>query len=493
MLRPSTCISEKDLQKGEKDLVLDAAWATMTGALSGGVVLVAFALSLGAGPMIIGLLSAIPFIAQIAQLPSIALIEHVRKRKRVGVVVITTSRIVILLLVFIPFIPDKRIALTLLIAGQVAIALLGSICACAVNSWLHQLIPSERRGAFFAKRLLWGTLMGVAGSLIAGQFIENATGEDQVFAFAACFFVSAMAGFTSSFYLARAPEPQMQGENLQGFISVLKHPLRDINFRRLLIFLGSWTVASNIAAPFLAVYLLRQLGYSVWMVMILGMAGQLANAITLYWWGQLSDRFSNKNVLWVALPIYFICTAAFVLADQPNRPWLGLTLLWVLHVLMGAASGGIGLATGNLGLKLAPQGQGTAYLAMVGIVSSVAGGVAPLAAGLAATWFETQQLSLLIRWTSAVKSSEVAVFAFAHWEFLFLISALSGLYVIHCLTRVKEDGELSDQTLVQQFAIEAARTVVNSSSVGVALGFLFPFRRLTHWRTKRFQKPLDPP
>ena len=41
----------------------------------------------------------------------------------------------------------------------------------------------------------------------------------------------------------------------------LRAPFRDRNFRSLLVFLGAWTVASNMAAPFLTVYLIRQLGY----------------------------------------------------------------------------------------------------------------------------------------------------------------------------------------------------------------------------------------
>ncbi|HLL17775.1 MAG TPA: hypothetical protein VK439_03240 [Rubrivivax sp.] len=65
-LRPAAAITAPALEKGKRALVADAAWASMTGALSGGVVVVAFALELGAGPRAIGLLGAIPFMAQVA-------------------------------------------------------------------------------------------------------------------------------------------------------------------------------------------------------------------------------------------------------------------------------------------------------------------------------------------------------------------------------------------------------------------------------------------
>ena len=48
-------------------MVHDAAWASLVGSLYGGVILVGFALELDASPFVIGLLTAIPFLAQLAQ------------------------------------------------------------------------------------------------------------------------------------------------------------------------------------------------------------------------------------------------------------------------------------------------------------------------------------------------------------------------------------------------------------------------------------------
>jgi MFS family permease len=147
-------------------------------------------------------------------------------------------------------------------------------------------------------------------------------------------------------------------------------------------------------------------------------------------------------------------------------------------VVMGAAAGGIGLATGNIGLKLAPQGQGTAYLAAISLVGSVAGGVAPVLGGALAEWFEASQLAVLVRWASGERSGEIKVLAFAHWEFLFAISAALGLYAAHALSRIREGEEHSERAVMQQFALEAMRTVNHISSIGGMLGNLSAFGRL---------------
>jgi MFS family permease len=482
-LHPDPSVSPEQLAAAKRHLVADAAWASLTGALSGGVLLLAFALALGAGPMAIGLLAAIPFLAQAAQLPAIALVERVRQRKRIGVIALNVARGLILLLALLPFLPRSGLQLPLLIGAQVVIAVLGSVAACAVNSWLHQLLPPEGLGAFFSRRLLAATALACIGTLAGGLLVDHLPVADPLHAYALAFAAAGLAGFASSFYLGRSPEPRMQAAGPPASLRArLKVPLEDRNFRSLLVLLGGWHLASNLAAPFLTVYLIRQLGYGLSTVTMLWVTSQLANALTLLLWGRLSDRLSNKAILAVALPAYFACMLGLVFTRVGEPYGIALALLFLVHVIMGAAGGGIALATGNLGLKLAPQGQGTAYLAAIGLVSAVAGGVAPLAGGVIVQWFESSQLSVVVRWASPARENEMSILSFAHMEFLFALSALLGLYVLHALSRIREGDEISERRVMQELALEALRTVNHLSSIGGLLGGVFSFERLSERR-----------
>lgn len=484
-LQPDTApISDARLREGQQALVLDAAWASLSGALSGGVILVAFALALGARPVVVGLLAAIPFIAQAAQLPAIVLVEKLRQRRRIGVLTISAARVLVLALAAVPFLPAGTLSpLAAVVALQVGISVLVAVGSCAVNSWLHQLVPGQQLGAFFSRRLFAGTALACVGTLGAGLLVDHLPLDDKLHAYAVAFAAAALAGFVSSVYLARAPEPPMRNAGPPvPMAAKLRTPFRDPNFRRLLVFLGAWNLASNAAAPFLTVYLLKQLGYGLGTVTALWVTSQLANALTLYLWGRLSDRLSNKAILAVALPVYFICTLGLVFVDIGQSPTVKLALLLVLHVAMGAASGGIGLATGNLGLKLAPQGEGTTYLAAIGLVSAVAGGIAPMAAGSLAQALQMAELSVLVRWVSPVEHNELAVLAFAHWEFVFALSALLGLYVMHALSRIEEGREISERLVIQEFALETVRAFTQLSTIGGALGSFFSFERLNERR-----------
>jgi MFS family permease len=475
-LAPVDEVPPEALPAAQRLLVRDAMFASVTGAFSGGVILVAFALALGANAQQIGLLAAIPIIAQLAQLPATVLIERIRQRRKIGVLTITTARVVIASFALIPFIPDHSTALDVLIVAQMAIAVLHAVGGCAVNSWLHHLVPRERLGDFFARRLFWSTTSACIATLAAGFMIEHLPLDNRVHTYALAFVLAGVAGLLSSYYLARAPEPRMQPDpHWVGWSARLRAPFQDPNFRRLLLFLGAWSVASNLAAPFLTVFLIRQLGYPLTVVTGLWVTSQIANALTLYVWGRLSDRLTNKAILAAALPVHFISMFVLVFGDAVQDPALRLALLVGIHVLMGVAGGGIGLATGNLGLKLAPSGRGTAYLAAIGVVSAIAGGATPIVAGSLAYTLEVSELSAVLRWVHSAEAREFTVVRFAHWEFLFALSALFGLYVMHALSRVREGREISEGVVIQEFALEAVRSVNSLSSLGGSVGAIFPF------------------
>jgi len=210
-LSPDPSVSPEAMAEGQRALVRDAAFASLTGALSGGVILVAFAL----GPMQIGLLAAIPLMMQAVQLPGIALVERLRQRRKIAVVVITLARLVILALALLPFVADLPNRLGWLIAAQFVICALGSLGACAVNSWLHQLIPRTGLGDFFAKRLFWGTAFACAGTLAAGLLVDHPAFRGSLAAYGWAFAAAGSAGLISSYYLARAPEPLMVPSNTE--------------------------------------------------------------------------------------------------------------------------------------------------------------------------------------------------------------------------------------------------------------------------------------
>jgi MFS family permease len=488
-LEPQDCVNPHEVEYAKRLLVHDSAWATVCGALFGGVVLAGYALQAGAGPLEIGLLAAIPYLSQMLQLPATLYIDRKGRRKRLAVPLLAGARLIIVGLALLPLWPTSAASVPLLLLGKFGICAFSSVAGCAVNSWIHQLLSGQPLGQFFSRRLFAGTVLGCVFTLAVGWLVEHPPQGEPNLAYAIAFAGSGIAGLISTVYLARCPEPRtLPAGPAVSVRSKLAAPFRDPAFRPLLVMLAAWNFASNFTAPFLTVYLLQQLGYGMATVTGLWVVNQATNALTLYSWGRVSDRLSNKAVLSVALPVFFACTVALVFARAGAPYGLQLALLVGVHAMMGVVGGGIGLATGNLGLKLAKPSEGTSYLAAVGLVSSVAGGLAPLVAGVVAQWLQDNQFSLVVRWVSQSATREVSVLHFQHLEFLFAIGALLGLGVMHALSRVREGEEVSERRVVQEMLFEAQRTVDQISSAGGLLSSLFAFDRFTErrmWFRKR--------
>jgi len=193
---------------------------------------------------------------------------------------------------------------------------------------------------------------------------------------------------------------------------------------------------------------------------------QMMNFWFLRTWGRFSDRYSNKSVLGVSGPLFIGCMLAFAFTTMPEKHVLTIPLLIVIHLLMGISTAGVTLASGNIGLKLAPKGQATAYLAANSIVNSFAAGIAPVLGGRFADFFADRQLSLMLKWTSPGKELTFQTLSFQHWDFFFLFAFLFGLYSIHRLTRVKEAGEVAEKIVVSELISEVRSEIRNLSTAG---------------------------
>lgn len=250
-----------------------------------------------------------------------------------------------------------------------------------------------------------------------------------------------------------------------GLAEQLRRPLGDGNFRQLILFLGTWQFAINFATPFFTVYLVRQLGYDMTVVMSLSIASQVANAITLRNWGAAADRFANKSVLLVAAPLYIMCIAAMIGGSQIADDRLRLAWLAGLHLLMGAAVAGVTLATANIALKLSPRGEAASYLAASAVVTALAAGSAPILGGMLADFFAARELELVGRWTNPEGVYTYLSLALSNWDFYFLLSALFGLYALHRLGFVREAGEVGRDEIVRHMLRETRGTIHNFSTV----------------------------
>lgn len=477
---PSDTLSPPQVEDGLVWLHRNGLGSQVMDSLTVGAFLTAFALELGASNAVIGLLAAIPHLTQIAQIGGVYIADRVHNRRVIALTFTSLSRPMYLLMAAAALLTSSHAALGLLIVAFTLRYLTTAFMASAWNSWVRDLVPDARLGRFISRRLRDMTVIGIVLGLGAAALIDFWGSWFKVnvrYAYAILFVGAFAGGIFSTWCMSKMPEPRQPSVTSDiALIHRLGRPLRDQNYRRLLLFLGSWNFAINLAAPFFMVHMLKRLELDLSLVIALTLLSQLFNVAVLRSWGAIADRMSNKSVLSVCVPLFVACIFAWTFTTFPEPHRWTLPILIVVHALTGIATAGVVLASGNIALKLAPRGDATAYLANNSLVNSAAAGIAPIFGGLLADFFAERQLSLTFHWHSPSGDLVFDTLNVAQWDFFFLLATLVGLYSIRRLARVRETGEVQEVMVLNEFYLEAKRMVQNLSSIaGLRQATEFPF------------------
>jgi len=152
---------------------------------------------------------------------------------------------------------------------------------------------------------------------------------------------------------------------------------------------------------------------------------------------------------------------------------------------MGLSSAGVSLASGNISMKLAPEGQATSYLAANTIVNSIAAGIAPILGGKFADFFANRQLDWVLNYKSPAGEFNLPTLNLQQWDFFFVIAFIIGLYSIHRLSLIKEVGEVEGKVVFNELITEVRSQVRTLSSVeGLRQMISFPFTVVRDLTTK---------
>lgn len=466
VFQPAEVLTSETQEKALQWVLRDGLAAQALTTLNGGPFLVAFAILLGASNAQIGLIAAIPTVANIFQLSTVRILRRVPNRKLLTVGASFFGRLMYLPIALLPLWLDMHV-LSMVILLLIVNHSLGAISAGSWSAWMRDLIPGERLGGFFSHRMAISQTLGVVLSLLAAfylDYVELRKPEWQLESYAWLFTLGAMCGMLSVYLLYRTPEPRMKPLETDVF-ALLKKPFQHLNFRNLIIYQATWNFAVNLAAPFFTVYLLKRLDYSLTYVIGFTVLSQVSNIFFLRLWGRYADTYSNKAVLSICAPLYLCCILLWTFTTLPDAYWFTMPLLVIIHILGGIATAGTSLSASSIGLKLSPQGDAIAYLSVMSFVNSASAGFAPIVGGLCADFFLNKQLSFNISWMSGEELTVLNALSFEQWDFFFVISFLLGLYALHRLAYIEEIGAKAEGKLLNEIRREIRREMQNLSTV----------------------------
>jgi MFS family permease len=321
----------------------------------------------------IGLISSIPSLMSIvAMIPGAIWLNHLASKKMFTALNILIARLLLMLIVFIPFVPGNNLAWILICM----IAVMSLPTALATLSWqslIGDLVPDVRRGNFFSRRSRLLTIVGMIATFFAG-YIINVFDQSDPFPFQIIFTLGFLFGLMEIYYLLKHHElPRTIMVNKVKVIHKMKSITKQFKDRQYISFLVCailFNFGWQMAWPLFTIYQINDAHATALWISIFTVANQLSQIVSYKWWGTFSDRYGNSMMLFVAslgmmsAPILTILSKNFIYLTIVNL-WTGLFVAGTVMLLF------------NQLLKVSPSENRTNYLANYNIMIAIAGVVAP--------------------------------------------------------------------------------------------------------------------
>jgi MFS family permease len=348
--------------------------------LLSGPYLTGYLIHLGANAAQIGLVLAIPPLANVIQLLSAWWMQRVKSRLRPIVLGLGFTRIVWVLTGFIPFIlPQEAWVITFIL-----MFFLSWVAAAASSliwsSLISDIVPEEVRGRFFGIRNTIAFTMGSISIMIGGLLLERYPGG---VGFALIYAISGILVVINIIQLSLHPDPPFIKSEAKSDRELFLKPLRDRLFFGTTAFLSVWIFLQNLVIPLFTYVMLDILKLPYFPhVSVIMTIQNIAMVASFYIWGRLNGRISTQKLLLWTLPILALCCMAWGMLE-----WMPVFIVLVMvHILLGIGAGGFNQLAFVFVVGDTPKTERPMYIAFFGALTGFMGFVGPVVGGLIYEW-----------------------------------------------------------------------------------------------------------
>jgi len=351
-----------------------AGWGGMVG--FGETYFAAFALAIGLGELMAGLVASLPMLAGgIMQTVSPLAIRRWGSHKHWVVCCATVQA-----LSFLPLV----IAACYGRIGPVALLWVvamywgaGLATGPAWNTWIGTLVPPSLRAGFFASRTRASQAAVLLGFFLGGVALQWTAGHGRVLtAFAALFAIAGLCRLGSVWMLARHSEPIPIPAKMREIPwRQMRRHLTACSGGQLLIYLVAVQAAVQMSGPYFSPFMLEKLKFSYGEYVALISVAYLAKVMALPVWGRLAERLGAYRLLWIGGVGIVPISATWILSQH-------LAWLFVLQVISGIVWGAYELAFFLLFFESIAEEERTSLLTAYNLLNSAAWVIGALTGGL---------------------------------------------------------------------------------------------------------------
>lgn len=360
--------NEKDYQKSRKLYIVSDTASQMLSSFAGGVFLVTLMSSVGITEGNIGIILSMGELSAFFQLITMNYVQHLVKFK-LFICIATLQKVWFAFIYFIPLFawPNSVKAVVLILCYFTA-----NICirlgTPPTNDWVADLVPSNVRGRFFARKEGIAVFFTVLVSLIMGIMLDYYKNTRLLQGFVVTGAVISFLAIVNVVSVILMKEPKKglvneQGKEIHGRLakrlvqkqreqdkssvsSEIRHALRDSSFLKVLILNCMWMTAYFVAMPFNFSYQLNELKLSYTYITVISFVCSLLRILITPAVGKAADRVGMVKTVERGMALVTLHYLVMVFARASNG-YLTYTVATIFSCCAWAYTG-----IGFLGIQL---------------------------------------------------------------------------------------------------------------------------------------------
>lgn len=338
-----------------------------------------FALLLGASSKVVGVLNSLQnFAASVIQLVSPELTARFKSRRKIINIFVLLQAIALLPMAFLAV--SCKAPIHFFIGCVVFFASCGALSLPAWQSLMSDLVVEKERGRYFGWRNRALGLISVAGGLVAGFILQKMKQVNICYGFAIVFIMAFLFRLACWYFLTRMHEPPLQHNRQDQFSLVMFWKrLRESNFAKFVLFVSLMNFSVNLASPFFAVLMLRELNFSYWLYASITVTATLTVCLMSSRWGRHADRVGNLRILKFTAPLIGVIPLLWIFSRNP-------VFLFLAQIFSGFAWAGFNLCVMNFVFDAVTPEKRTRCAAYLNAFNGMALGLGALTGGFLVGW-----------------------------------------------------------------------------------------------------------
>ncbi len=375
----------------------------------------------------IGIMAAVPTLCNAAQFIGARILNSTGRAKQLCLIMTWISRLMWVPILMVPMLlsgwsgeSKAWVVIGLLILNS-AFASIGGL---AWLDWIKRLIPESERINFLSRRNWYNSGLSLAMSVGAAVLISLwQTPSASTAGFVLVFAVAMLCGLVGVTLLGKMPSADACERSPSERLPSWREPWAMPNFRRLLLGYSVWQFATQLAAPFYAVYMLQKLEVPFWTVTVLATIVASSAWPSTDYGRVLKLQFGVRPVVLVAILGDLMMPFCWLLV-HPQTVWM----IVPLH-LFAMFNPPLAMGPNNLLLKMVPDRNSASYMAFFNATTGMIGALGAVTGG----WLA---MSLQGHW-------QFGAIALTGIQLVFVLSGIGKLGGFALLRQVEETGACS--------------------------------------------------